>query len=605
MSSNFFPDDRERFAVGRAALGAEPPDLILRGGRYLNVFTGEVLRGDIWIKGRLIARVTTDVCAFETRVIDVGGKFLAPGFVEGHIHVESSLADPEHFAEAALHCGVTTLFTDFHEVGAVAGEPGIREMLETMRRTDVKVLFMTPMELPFLPEVQHTLSTLTQVEALTLLQEADTVGLAEVNGHEIVASLRNGRPNDFSLLTHATKNRRTPEGHLFHIRGPELDACLAVGLSSDHEPRRQDEVAEKIRKGLFVMLRNGTIAREVETLVGVIPREGLPTARVGLVTDDMLITHMTPEGYMLRKVRLAIQAGISVQDALRMVSWNLAEHYRLGELIGALRPGAYADILVFDSPESLNLEGVFASGRPAGGYGNKGPAPDEKPASHTYSPRLTRTILRSPITDVDLRYLPENYGGEKMVIRAIELEETTRFTRLVDLEVPVRSSDIDLSGSDENLSYLICANRQHDELLGKCFLRNYGLREGGIAVSQAHDHHSILALGRRKADLIQAANRVIELQGGIVLVQDGIVTAELPLPVAGLMSDLPVEETRARIEDLERRLRLGGARWSQPLFFLFWLGMEVAPFFRITDRGLFDTEARRLVSCFPEEAGSA
>ena len=605
MNARFFPDDGERFAVGRAALGIEAPDLILRGGRYLNVFTGEVLAGDLWIKGRLIARITTDPCAFETKIVDVGGKFLAPGFIEGHIHVESSLADPVHFAEAALHCGVTSLFTDFHEVGAVAGEPGLREMLETMRGTDVKVLFMTPMELPFLPEVQHTLSTLTQVEALTLLQDPGTVGLAEVNGHEIVNFLREGRPSDLALLGHAVKNRRTPEGHLFHIRGAELDACLAVGLSSDHEPRRQDEVAEKLRKGVFVMLRNGTIAREVETLVGVIPREGLPTARVGLVTDDMLITHMTPEGYMLRKVRLAVQAGISVPDALRMVSYNVAEHYRLGELIGALRPGAYADILVFDSPEALKIEGVFASGRPAGGYGNSGEPTENEPLRHAYSPRLTATILRSPITEADLRFLPEGSAGDRAVIRAIELEETTRFTRLADIEVPVRSGDVDLSGSEENLSYLICANRQHDELLGKAFLRGYGLHEGGIAVSQAHDHHSIIALGRRKADIIQAANRVIGLQGGIVLVEGGRITAELPLPVAGLMSDLPLEETRARIEEIERRLRLGGARWREPLFFLFWLGMEVAPFFRITDRGLFDTEKACLIPCFGGNANLA
>ncbi|MDP2790600.1 MAG: adenine deaminase C-terminal domain-containing protein [Rectinemataceae bacterium] len=605
MIFSFFPDDGERFATGRAALGTEPPDLILRGGTYLNVFTGEVLPGDLWIKGRFIARITTETCAFETKVVDVGGKFLAPGFVEGHIHVESSLADPGHFAEAALNCGVTSIFTDFHEVGAIAGEPGLREMLEAIRGTDLKVLFMTPMELPFLPEVQHTLSTLTQVEALTLLQEADTVGLAEVNGHEIATFLREGRPSDLSLLTHAVRNRRTPEGHLFHIRGPELDACLAVGLSSDHEPRRQDEVAEKIRKGLFVMLRNGTIAREVETLVEVIPREHLPADRVGLVTDDILVTHMTPESYMLRKVRLAIQAGISVPDALRMVSWNVAEHYRLGELIGALRPGAYADILVFDSPESLKLEGVFASGKPVGGYGISSQTPEDRPLRHTYSPRLSRTILRSPITEAELRYLPEDFSQASAAIRSIELEESTRFTRLVETQVPVRSGDVDLSASEENLFYLICANRQHDELLGKAFLRNYGLREGGIAVSQAHDHHSIIALGRRKSDLIQAANRVIELQGGIVLVQGGVISAELPLPVAGLMSDLPLDETKARIEDIERRLRAGGATWNQPLFFLFWLGMEVAPFFRITDRGLFDTEERRLVSCFARETSHA
>jgi adenine deaminase len=605
MRLNFFPDDWERFAAGRAALGLEPPDLILHGGRYLNVFTGEVLAGDIWIKGRLIARITLEPCAFDTRVIDVSGKFLSPGFVEGHIHVESSLADPMHFAQAALRCGVTSIFTDFHEVGAIAGKQGLQEMVEAMLGTDLKVLLMTPMELPFLPEIQHTLSTLSQSEALSLLQESDTVGLAEVNGQEIVKFLTVGKPEDFSLLGQAVKNRRTPEGHLFHIRGAQLDACLAAGLSSDHELRRQDEVAEKIRKGVFVMLRNGTIAREVETLIEVLPREGLPTDRVGLVTDDMLITHMKPESYMLRKVRLAIAAGISVPDALRMVSSNVAEHYRLGELIGALRPGAHADILVFDTPESLNIEGVFASGKPVSGYGSFSPHPGAQPAGHAYSPRLTQTILRAPIAEADLRWLPPGNSAASAVIRAIELEEATRFTRLSEIEVQVRDGDVDLSALNENLLYLVCANRRHEELIGKGFLRNYGLREGALAVSQAHDHHNIIALGRRKSDLIQAVNRVIELQGGIVLVEKGRVSAELPLPVAGLMSDLPLEETIARIEDLEQRLRSGGAAWKQPLFFLFWLGMEVAPFYRITDRGLFDTEKAQFISCFTDRSEAA
>jgi adenine deaminase len=605
MSHGLFPDDGERFALGRAALGIEPPDLVVRGGRYLNVFTREILRGDIWVRGRFIARITTDPCAFETTVIDVEGAFIAPGFVEGHIHVESSLADPPRFAAAALRCGVTSVFTDFHEVGAVAGEPGMREMLEAMRRTDLKVLFMTPMQLPFLPKIQHTLATLTPVEALTLLQEVDAVGLAEVNGHDIAASLREGRPSDLSLLTQATRNRRTPEGHLFHLSSAELDASLAVGMSSDHEPRRQDEVAEKIRRGVFVMLRNGTLAREVETLVGVIPREGLPTDRVGLVTDDILVTHMTVEGYMLHKVRLALTAGIPVADALRMVSYNVAEHYRLGELIGALRPGAYADLLVFDSPESLKLQRVFASGTPVD-TGGGGDAPGHaSPVKAAYSPRLMRTILRSPIADRDLQYLPADFRGEQVTIRAIELEQANRFTHLADLAVPVRNGDVDLSASDENLFYLICANRQRDELVGRGFLRNYGLREGGIAVSQVHDHHSIVALGRRKADVKMAANRVIDLQGGIVLVEGGRVTAELPLPVAGLMSDLPIREMEARLDEIDRRLRSGGTGWYQPLFFLFWLGMEVAPYFRITDQGLFDTEKERLIPCIRERADGA
>ncbi len=597
MTHRSFPTPAERFALGRVALGIEAPDLIIRGGRYLNVFTRRVDAGDIWVKGRFIAKITGEPSTHDAPVADVAGKFLTPGFVEGHIHVESSLVDPPRFAEGALRCGVTSVFTDFHEVGAVAGQEGIREMAAAMHATPVKLFFMTPMELPFLPEIQHTLSTLTPVEAASLLEEIDTVGLAEVNGHEIAQKLRNGRPGDFALLARATEARRTPEGHLFFSRGDELDACLAVGMSSDHEPRRRDEVAEKVRKGLFVMLRNGTLAREVETLVGAIPGENLPPERLGMVTDDMLVADMTVDRYMLHKVRTAIDAGIAPVDALRMVSYNIADHYRLGELIGALRPGAYADVLVFDSIDELRLERVFASGREF----TRGDV--ERSVSVEYSPALLRTVHRPPLTLEELQILPEGYSSESVEIRAIELDEATRFTRLAEVRVPVRNGWVDLAVPDEDLSFLVCANRQRRELLGRAFLRGYGLREGGVAVSQAHDHHGIVALGRRYDDVLLAANRVIELQGGVVVVEGGRVSAELPLPVAGLMSADPIDETSARIREIERRLRDGGAGWREPLFFLFWLGMEVAPYYRITDLGLYDTEGERLIpAVVPQDA---
>ncbi len=591
MIDPLFPTDQERFHVGRVALGLESPDLILAGGHYLNVYTNEVLRGDVWISGRWIARITTDPCTYTTETYDVSEKLLTPGFVDGHIHVESSLVDPVNFAKLALQCGVTTVATDFHEVGAIAGKPGIREMLLAMKQTPLKTLLMTPIQLPFLPEIQRTLGTLVPAEALDLLEGPETVGLAEVIGNKIVEWLTHGRPSDLALLTNATENRRTPEGHLFFTRGDELDACLAVGLSSDHESRQQDEVVEKIRKGLFVMLRNGTLAKEVETLIEVVKSEGLPPEHIGLVTDDMKASDMTPDTYMLKKVRAAIEHGISPIDALKMVTHNVSSHYRLGELIGTLRPGAYADVLVFDSLESLSIERVMCSGR---FFDQLYPEHDRVPQ---YSDHLLHTVNRDPITENQLRYLPDGFDDSTVSAKVIQLNQETRFTELVDANLPVVNGEIDLTSTAENYLYLICANREFSELVGLGLLKDYGLQEGAVAVSLAHDHHGIVALGRSKEALVRAANRVIELQGGIVLVQQGEITAELPLPLAGIMATAPAQEVINKIKHLENMLREGGVRWREPLFFLFWLGMEVAPYFRISDHGLFDTEAQRVISC--------
>ena len=372
-----------------------------------------------------------------------------------------------------------------------------------------------------------------------------------------------------------------------------MNACLAVGISSDHEPRKPDEVVEKVGKGLFVMLRNGTLAREVETLVGTVAEQDLPTDRIGLVTDDMMVSHMTPDTYILHKLRTAIDRGIPPIDAIRMVTLNIAEHYRVGEIIGSLRAGAYADMVVLDSLDSLTIDQVIANGAPvSSSFLDR----DEKP---DYEPTLLRTFTRSPLTEAEMQWLPsDRLNEQKVTLRAIELDQATRFTELVDVTVPVHEGDVSLDSKEDDLSFLLCANRKHDHLVGHGFLRGYGIGEAAIAVSLAHDHHGIVALGRTKENVRIAANRVMELQGGLVLVENGTVSQEIPLPLAGVMATRPAQEVTSEIEALEARLRERGVRWRQPLFFLFWLGMEVAPYYRISDHGVFDTESECIVSTF-------
>ncbi|TVR01617.1 MAG: adenine deaminase [Spirochaetaceae bacterium] len=596
QTASVFPSERERFRAGRVALGLDPPDRILQGGAYLNVFTRRIERGDIWIAGRLIAKITTEPCRHAAETVDVTGKLLLPGFIEGHIHVESSLCDPVHFAKAALECGVTSVFTDFHEVGAVAGRTGMEAMIAALRRTPVKGFLMTPIELPFLPEVQHTVSRLTPVEAQWLLAGDGTVGLAEVNGRKIVEWLTDGRADNFALIADAVANRRTPEGHLFFTRGDDLDACLAVGVSSDHEPRKPDEVVEKVSKGLFVMLRNGTLAREVETLVGTVVEHQLPSHRIGLVTDDMLVSHMTPDRYMLHKVRTAIDRGVAPIDAICMVTHNLAEHYRVGEIVGALRPGAFADVVILDSLDSLEIQDVYASGsRVTKEFLNR----EEDPA---YEPALLHTVPRAPVCADTLQWLPSHWSDRSEVtLRAVELDEATRFTNLTPVTVPVRDGEVSLDNPSDELLFMLCANRVRDELVGTGFLKGYGITRGAVAVSLAHDHHGVVGIGNPKEALCHAVNRVIELQGGLVLVDEDRVVCEIALPLAGVMAVEPPASLRSRITGFEAELRARGARWREPLFFLFWLGMEVAPFYRISDYGLFDTEAESVVSPFTED----
>jgi adenine deaminase len=355
-----------------------------------------------------------------------------------------------------------------------------------------------------------------------------------------------------------------------------------VGVGSDHEPRRPDEVEEKIRKGVFVMLRSGTLATEVETLVGTVAERGLPTERVGLVTDDILANDMRPDRYMLHKVRAAIERGIPPIDAIRMVTYNIAAHYRLDDLLGALKPGSYADIVILDSLDSLTLDQVICSGRVLDD------AFFAEPSPATYPAALLHTIEREPIDPAQLverLCVPQT---QTATVRAIELNESNRFTELVDCDVQVRDGRIAVEETDD-LCYLLCANRRHNDSIGLGFLKGYGLRDGALAVSMAHDHHNVVALGRTLDDLTTAANRVIETQGGVVHTRAGKIECEIPLPLAGLMATAPFADVVRNLDLLHERLRAAGARWRAPLFFVFWLGMEVAPRYRITDAGVIDT----------------
>jgi adenine deaminase len=333
---------------------------------------------------------------------------------------------------------------------------------------------------------------------------------------------------------------------------------------------------------VFVMLRSGTLATEVETLVGTIAERDLPTERVGMVTDDIMASDMRADRYMLHKVRSAIDRGISPIDAIRMVTYNVAAHYRVDDLVGSLKPGSCADIAILDSLESLKLDQVICSGRVIDDVFLAEPSPV------TYPEELLHTIERDPIELPKLLEHLRIADKTTVTVKAIELNESNRFTELVECDVPVRDGRIAVEET-EDLCYLICANRRHNDAIGVGFLKGYGLSEGALAVSMAHDHHNVVALGRTLDDLLLAANRVIETQGGLVYTRAGEIECEVSLPLAGLMATAPFTDTVAGLDLLHEKLRAGGARWRSPVFFVFWLGMEVAPRYRITDEGVIDT----------------
>lgn len=589
MTTYPYPTAYERHSLGRVAVGEVPPRLILRGGRVLNVYTGQLVPQDVWIWEKWIARLTSDPCRFDVPSLDMSNNILIPGLIDGHIHIESSLLDPIGFSKLALTCGVTTVVTDFHEVSAVAGLEGIRAMLSTASQTPMKFFLVLPM--PFDPHhhAGQPLTSIPHAEFHSLLLEPQVLGLSEVIGSHLLEELVGHDIKDLALLSVAAASKRLAEGHLFRIRGADLDACLAVGVSSDHEVRDPDELEEKIAKGLFMMLRSGTIAREVETLIRTVVERDLPRCRVGLVTDDILASDIRPTKYGLNKVRLAVEHGVDPIDAIRMVTYNVASHYGISSLSGVLTPGACADIVVLDALDSLEPLAVLCAGE----FFDKNTV--HEPARASYPGSVLTTIPRRPLQVSHLEALLNLPAGtSSATVRAIRLDEATRFTTLVETMVPVSDGRLHVENCPE-LCYLVCASRMRDEGVTVGFLHGYGLRAGAVAVSIAHDRHDLISIGRSLDDVVLALNRIIQNQGGLVFALHGVIDCELPLPIAGLMTQAAPSETVARLEQLHIRLREMGASWREPLFYIFWLGMEMAPRYRITPDGIIDTVAKSAV----------
>jgi len=584
MKHQLFPSAEELRGIGEVSLREQEPSLVLTGGKYLNVYTGKFVRKDIWVADRFIAKLTEEEPPEGANVIDVTGKYIVPGFIDGHIHVESTLLDPVNFSNLAIHCGVTGIVTDFHESGVTCGKEGLLAMKRAFESTPLKAFWATPISLPFLPEIQSTVSSLSTDEALELLDLPETLGLSEVMGEKFVESIKEGDREELEVISQALERRKLPEGHLFKTLGDELDAMIGLGISSDHEPREKDEVEEKVEKGLFVMLREGTLASEVQKLAGTIAERNLPPERFGLVSDDMLARDMTREGYMVDKLKKTIDSGVETVDALKMATYNVARHLRVDNLVGTIKPGSFADLVVLDSLDSLDIGRVICSGIPAEELKS------EYSFEASYDEALFNRIPRPKLTDDDLEYLPNDFEGDSVTVRTISLNETNRFTDLNELEVDLIEGSLDLEREDEDLLYLVCASRVEEDNVGLGFLEDYGLREGALAVSIAHDHHGIVALGKRRKDVIEAANWVIDNQGGVVYLKNGEVLAGLPLPLAGLMATDDYSEVKTKIAELERALRDNGATWKEPLFLSFWLGMEVAPYYRISERGILSTE---------------
>ena len=548
------------------ARGDEPADLVVTGGKVLSVFTKEWLEMDVAIAdGHVVGLGQYD----GGERLDVDGAYLVPGFIDAHMHIESSKLTVDEFARAVLAHGTTAVVADPHEIANVLGTDGIHWLLDSCADLPLDVFVMASSCVPASRfESPHRPFTTGDIESL--LRRHRTIGVAEMMNFPGVIA---GSESEVAKLQTGLTDH--VDGHAPGVRGPALNAYIAAGIRSDHEATTYEEALEKRRLGMWVMLREASIARNLRDLLPLVQRYG--TERCMFCTDDREPSFIVEEGHIDQMVRVAVEEGVSPEDAVVMATLNPASYHRLRNL-GAIAPGYQADILVLDDLRSFVPRHVL----------KRGAAPRFVKLEVPEWVRQTVHLAEVSASSFNVAAGPKRIG----VIRVIPSQLLTG-TELVE---PTTRDGCIVADPKRDLVKIAVLERHHASgRVGLGFATNVGLKRGAFASTVAHDAHNLVVLGVDDADMAACALRMPEIGGGIVIAEGGRVVEELPLPVAGLMSDQPLAEVHTRMHSMEKRLAGMGVTMNAPFMTLSFLALSVIPELKITDRGLVDVARFELV----------
>jgi adenine deaminase len=550
----------------RVARGEVAPDLVLKGGRVLNVFTGEIIRADVAVYGGIIAGVGS---YDGPTVINARGGCITPGFMDAHMHLESTLLSPSELARAVLPRGTTAIMADPHEIANVLGIEGIRFMLKASKGLPVDIYFLLPSCVPA-TDLETSGASLSTADMKRLRREKRVLGLGEMMNYPGVLG-----GIDPVLEKLIAFRRSIRDGHAPLLSGKDLNAYIAAGARSDHECTGRAEAREKLRLGMHIMIREGTQAKNLKEILPLVtPRN---SRRFSLVTDDLHPHDLMKRGHLDHLIDMAVVEGMAPGEAIRMVTCNTAQYFGLRDA-GAVAPGYRADLLILESLAPIRVRSVIKGGKMVFHEG----AFIGEEASGTKCAWVGAMNVLS--FDRDAFAVPYKGGP----IRVIVLIPDQILTQQRVLKPAVRDGVVVSDVRRDILKLSVVERHRGTGRIGLGFVQGFGLKEGAIASSVAHDSHNIIGVGCSDGDLFTAVKAVEEMNGGLAAVRDGKVLAELPLPIAGLMSDRPLADVAQGWEKIRRVARDLGSEPDEPFMVLSFLALPVIPELKLTDRGLVD-----------------
>lgn len=563
----------------QSARGNIPADLLLKNGRVINVFTGEVEEISVAISGsRIVGLGDYDAL----KVTDVEGAYICPGFIDAHVHIESALVPPYEFARAVVPHGVTTVVVDPHEIANVLGNEGIRYMLDASKYTPFSVFVMASSCVPA-THLETSGATLRWSDLFEFKKDPWVLGLAEVMNYPGVIN------GDLQVLDklRAFADKRM-DGHAPGLSGRDLEAYVASGIASDHECTTVDEANEKLRRGLYVMIREASNAHNLLTLLPIINQR--TSRRVLFCTDDRLPDDLIDKGSIDYIVRTAIQHGLDPVLAVTIATLNASEYFGLNDR-GAIAPGKRADICVFNNFEEMKIERVYYGGKRVVYRGKL------EPDDHERSRPPIRNTMNVDWSKVDLRLPAEPNATTIRVIRMIPGQLVTReeFDRAL-----IQNGQAVSDPSRDILKMAVIERHHATGNVGLGFVRGFKLKSGAIGSSVGHDSHNILVVGTNDDDMLSAARAIASMQGGFVAVDKGQVLGRVPLPIGGLMSEQPIERVRAELDHLNAATRRLGCDLDTPFMALSFLALPVIPDLKLTDKGLVDVRKFDYVDVFAD-----
>lgn len=556
-----------RESLIKTALGELEPDLVLKNVQIINVFSGEICFGDIAIKDGAIAAVGQYPDARKS--VDLDGKYVAPGFIDAHCHVESSMVTPAIYCKEAVAWGTTTLITDPHEIANVAGAAGVQFMLDDSQNAPVNYYVQLPSCVPATP-FEHAGAVFTAEKMAAFTDHPRVSGLGEMMDYPGVAGC-----NGEVMAKLALFDGGVVDGHAPAISGNDLQAYIAAGIRTDHESTTYEEAREKLRAGLAVLVREGSACKNLEPILSGVLADGLDTSNMAFCTDDKHLSDIRKEGTIRHAVRRAVALGLPAVKAIQMATVNAARIYRLYD-IGAVAPGYRADLVVLDDLQDFGVHAVYKDGICVAGRGVKTQAakpllPAQSILQSVNFKEINTNSFDLPPKDVYpvINMIPGNVTTTKSEAAAKDIEGLIR---------------------DGVLRKIAVIERHHATgLIGVGFIAGYGLAHGAVATTVAHDSHNLIVVGDNDADMLKAARELSRVQGGYTIVRDGKVLDTLPLPVAGLMCTLDADELITSLDNMiDLAHQAGVSPDIDPFITLSFMALPVIPEIRITDSGVFD-----------------